>query len=146
MIDDLYVHDPHVIGTKGLVFIGSQILVYRRDTNTDFFPLYLDLPGGGTEAGETPFETFCRELKEEFGLAIGPGHITYANRYPTIYQPGSYGYFLAAQLPESAAADIVFGDEGTEWMLMDIDEFMAHEDSWPVLKERVAHYLNYTLD
>ena len=140
-MDGFFTYDPLVAGTKGLVFIGDNVLVYRRDTSTDLFPLYLDLPGGGAEPGETPFETFQRELREEFALDVHEQDIIYAARYDALYSPGKYSYFLAARLPADAASTIVFGDEGTEWMLMDLGEFVARDDTWPVLKERIADYL-----
>ena len=65
-----YRYDPNTIGSKGLVFIDDKILVYRRDGNTTFRPHELDLPGGAPEGKETPFETFKREVKEEFNLDI----------------------------------------------------------------------------
>ena len=140
-MEGLFTHDPLVAGTKGLVFIGDKVLVYRRDMNTDLFPLSLDLPSGGTETGEKQFETFRRELLEEFSLGVHEQDIMYAARYDALYSPGKYSYFLAARLPANAASGIVFGDEGTEWMLMDLDEFIARDDTWPILKERVADYL-----
>lgn len=42
---DLYTIDPKSHGTKGLVYIGDKLLVYRRDTNTDVYPLCINLPG-----------------------------------------------------------------------------------------------------
>ena len=138
---DPFTYDPLALGTKGLIFIGGKLLVYRRDTHTSLFPRYLDFPGGGAEPGETPFETFRRELAEEFRLTIEPGDITYWTRYPAVRDGSKFGYMLAAHFSAAAAGRIVFGDEGTEWMLMDIAEFMSRGDSWPVLKERAADYL-----
>ena len=60
-------------GAKGLVYIGNEILVYRRDNNTNSEPLKLDLPGGGRDGNESAFETFSREVMEEFGLEIKNG-------------------------------------------------------------------------
>ena len=61
MIDkNIFSKERNFHGVKGLIFIGNKILVYRRDNNTDSFPLYIDLPGGAKELGESPFETFKR--------------------------------------------------------------------------------------
>ncbi len=138
---DIFTYDPDILGSKGLIFIGDKLLVYRRDTNTSFFPLYLDFPGGGAETDETPFETFARELWEEFRLTIQPEDVYYWTRYPAGQQVGKYGYMLAARFPAETTNDIVFGDEGINWQLMTVDEFLQREDSWPVLKEQTTAYL-----
>lgn len=70
-MQELFRPDPDTIGSKGLVFIGDALLVYRRDGNTTNHPHELDLPGGAPidenkPETETPFETFRREVKEEF--------------------------------------------------------------------------------
>lgn len=138
---DLFAYDPLLAGTKGIVFIGDKILAYRRDTNTKLFPLYLDLPGGGREGNETPFATFQRELDEEFGLTVRPEDISWWRRYISVPEPSKYTFMLAAHLPAETEQMIRFGDEGIEWMLISVDEFMSRDDTWPVLKERVADYL-----
>jgi len=60
-------------GAKGLVFLGNKILVYRRDNKTSNLPLCIDLPGGGRENDESPFDSFKREIKEEFGIDCKSG-------------------------------------------------------------------------
>jgi 8-oxo-dGTP pyrophosphatase MutT (NUDIX family) len=65
-VDDFFKRDLKADGAKGLILIGSRMLVYRRDNKTKIYPLHIDLPGGGIEEGETPFEGFKREVKEEF--------------------------------------------------------------------------------
>jgi 8-oxo-dGTP pyrophosphatase MutT (NUDIX family) len=69
-MDALFKLDPQSTSSKGLVFIGSKMLVIRRGANAPTYPLKADLPGGGQEPGETPFATFKREVKEEVGLDI----------------------------------------------------------------------------
>jgi 8-oxo-dGTP diphosphatase len=145
-MDDILTPDPLIDGAKGLVFVGDQIIVYRRDTRTDTYPLYLDLPGGGTEKGESPFETFKREVKEEFGLDLTPDDIVYARRYPSTLKSSRLGYYLVAKLPEAAAARIKFGDEGTEYFLMAPEAYLDRDDAWPVFQERTADYLKSLRD
>ncbi len=136
-----FTYDPLLAGAKGLVFIGDKLLVYRRDANTTLYPHYLDLPGGGAEANETPFETFKRELHEEFGLTINPADVTWWERYPTVLQPGKFGYMLAMHLPAETANSIAFGDEGEEWLLMEPEELMSRSDTWHVHIQRIERYL-----
>jgi 8-oxo-dGTP diphosphatase len=134
-------YDPAIQGTKGLVFIGDEVLIYRRDTNTTLAPLLLDVPGGGQEPGETPYETFARELWEEFGLELSPDDIIYVRKYSSTMEPGARGCFVAAQLPASAWDEIEFGDEGLEYMTMPLMDYLASSDSWPVIDEQIISYL-----
>jgi 8-oxo-dGTP diphosphatase len=85
--------DPNqeFLGTKGLVFIGDQVLVYRRDAKAPRYPLAIDVPGGGREGRESPAETFMREIKEEFGLGIAVDDISYSRRYRASDGSDNYG-------------------------------------------------------
>ncbi len=139
-LEQLFQYDPLAQGAKGLVFIGQQILVYRRDHNTTVYPGHLDLPGGGLEPNETPFEGFRREVKEEFGLGVKPEDIVYYRRYTSSVSEGKFAYFPVAKLPESAATKIKFGQEGLEYSLMSLDEFIDHPEAWPRLRDFAADY------
>ncbi len=136
-----YEYDPCSIGTKGLVFIGDQIVVCRRDTNTKNHPLELDLPGGGPEPGETPFETFQREVWEELRLKITREHIQSVRTYPSARRLGWASYFASALLPKEMGAHIQLGDEGVEFLLLSPDEFARRTDAWPIMQERTVDYL-----
>src|SRR5688572_384516 len=111
-MDEFYIYDPSAVGSKGLVYIGEQIIVYRRSDDAPTHPGFLDLPGGGSERDETPFKTFKREVMEEFGLNITRKSISYAKRYASLLSPGKFGWFAVAKLPSSSKKDIVFGNEG----------------------------------
>ena len=139
-MEAFFAYDPHCTGSKGLVFIGDKILVYRRDNNTKLFPFHLDLPGGGIENHETPFEIFQCETYEEFGLQIKRENIKYAKRYPS-KRANIYTYFPVAKLPGEAESDIIFGDEGLEYMLLEFDDFLHRNDAWPVLIDRSLDYI-----
>lgn len=142
-MEDFFTRDPHISGSKGLIFIGGDLLVYRRDNNTKNFPFCIDLPGGGVEGDETPYETFAREVKEEFGLTITPQDIRYARRYPSTIEPGKSAYFAVVKLPTSEANNIVFGDEGLEYMLIPLDDYLADKNvAWAgPMHLRVNDYL-----
>lgn len=115
-------------GVKGFVFIGEKILVYRRDNNTKNFPLHIDLPGGGRENNESPFETFKREVSEEFGINIKEGDISFCDIVQNIINPDKVSYLFITQPLEYTEKDIIFGNEGVEWMLLTIKEFIERED------------------
>lgn len=140
-MDSLHTFDAHTSGTKGFVFIGKQLLVYRRDGNTTNNPYKLDLPGGGHEGSETPFETFKRELFEEFGLHVKPADISYVRQYPSASDPSKHGYYLVAHLPENTYQNIQFGDEGTEYFLMAVREFIERDDAWPMMQARARDFI-----
>jgi len=137
---DFFNLDKKLAGTKGLVFIGNEILVYRRDANAPTYPLYIDVPGGQAEKGETPYETFKREVKEEFGLEIQKTDIVYSKLYKSINQPDMHGWFAVAKLPAEMRSKIIFGDEGLEYMLVSLDQFLMSKDAWPVYKKRASDY------
>ena len=141
-MDEFLQYDPLAAGSKGLVFIGDKVLVYRRDNNTKLYPLYIDLPGGGPEPYETPFETFQREVYEEFGLRIKKEDITYIKKYPSKLEPSKYAYFPVAILPPQAESKINFGDEGLEYMLLGLNDYLTRRDVWPVLRQRSQEYVN----
>lgn len=140
-MEELFRYDPLSAGTKGLVFIGDDALLYRRDERAKQFPLHLDVPGGGPEAKETPFATFQREVKEEFGLEINKNDIVYARKYPSVFEKGKFGYFTVAKLPKEAKKLITFGDEGLEYLLMPVEQYLARKDAWPVYQDRAADYI-----
>lgn len=127
-------------GAKGLVYIGDKIIVYRRDNKTDSFPLCLDLPGGGSEKGESPFETFKREIKEEFGIEITEKDITYSFRKNSQIHIGTKTFFIVVKTKFNEK-DIVFGNEGSEWMLMTVEEFMSRPDAIEKQQNRVREYM-----
>lgn len=139
-IDNFFNYDKQVKGVKGLVFLGDKLLVYRRDQNTTQFPGYLDLPGGGSEAGETPFETFCREVKEEFNLEIRRKDIIFAEKRPKKDNLTQSIYFPVAQLLESRSKDIVLGNEGSEYLLLSEEAFLSRKDVWPYFQDRAKEY------
>lgn len=141
-MQEFFEYTPLTIGSKGLVFVGDKILVYRRDGQTNNHPNELDLPGGAPEGQETPYETFAREVKEEFALDIAAESINYVRKYPSTLTPGKFAFFPVAKLPEGAASEVVFGSEGVEYLLMTPQDFIAKQDAWAVLQERTQDYLD----
>lgn len=139
---DFFKGDDNFAGTKGLVFVGDRIIVYRRDEKAPKYPLHLDVPGGGAEPNETPFDTFRREVKEEFGLVIKPHQVVYSRRYKSSLNPNEFGWYAVAKLPENRQNKIIFGDEGLEYSLITLDDFLQRQDAWPAYQKRAADYAN----
>ncbi len=139
-MDKFFKFDPTSIGSKGLVFVGDKVLVYRRDANTTNHPLELDLPGGGPEGNETPFETFQREVREEFDLTVEEKHVQYVRLYPSSLGNGRVAYYPVAKLPQSFESEISLGNEGGEYLLLSLKDYLSRDDAWGVFQERAKDY------
>jgi 8-oxo-dGTP diphosphatase len=130
-------------GAKVALFIGEKLLVTLRDDFAHIpFPNVWDLPGGGREGNETPLQTLNREVMEEVGLSIPPEAILWQRRYPLAIDPSRNGYFYVAHMPEGTENDIVFGDEGQAWQLMEFEAFLALERVVPVFAPRLRDWLS----
>lgn len=130
-------------GAKVALFVGDEILVYRRDNNPAIpFPNLLDLPGGGRENNETGVECVARETFEEFGLHIDPEEFEYVEHYPNWRNNGSNALFFVCFLTHDRLQDIVFGDEGQNWETMAVDEFLSRPDAVPHLQNRLSLLYN----
>lgn len=141
MIDEkIFEKDRNFHGVKGLIFIEDKILVYRRDNKTKSFPFYIDLPGGGKEEDESAFETFKRESREEFGISIEKENVTYAKKYTSAMDQSKESYFIVIKTYKTKD-DVNFGDEGLEYFLLKIEEYLQLNDSIPRQKEKVEEYL-----
>ncbi len=135
---------PHD-GAKVALFLGDQIVsILRDDFDYITYPNLWDLPGGGRDPGETPFETVARETHEELGLILPASAVLWESAFPVNYNPGKWVAFFVAQLPAVAVEDIVFGDEGQRWALYDLDGFLALPDRVPSYGQRLRKWLAET--
>ncbi|QQR51941.1 NUDIX domain-containing protein [bacterium] len=137
-----FTNDHSFSGAKGLVMIGDKTIVYRRSADAPVAQNLLDLPGGGRNDDESPFETYAREVKEEFGLTIKPEDIVYSRRYQGQQNPSFFGYHIVAQLPASAAERIKFGNEGVSYELMTVSQYLARTDAWTDYQIRTRKYID----
>ena len=141
-IDQNIFSERNFHGVKGVIFIREKILVYRRDIRTTSFPLCVDLPGGGKENNESPLATFKRELMEEFGIKINSTDVVYAKKYISVMDPMKESYFIVTKPLDIKEDDIVLGDEGLEFMLMDPGEYLKLSDGIKRQQNKVAEYLD----
>jgi len=134
--------DRNFHGTKGIIFIRNKMLVYRRDNNTANYPLYIDLLGGGKEKNESAFDTFKREVKEEFGINVETRDIVYAKQYISAMDSSKESYFIVVKLDNIMESDIIFSDEGLEYFVLTTEEYLQLKDTIPRQKDKVIEFLN----
>jgi 8-oxo-dGTP diphosphatase len=128
-------------GAKIAAILGDALLVYARDDRPDIpFPGMLDLPGGGREGSETPAQCVTRELAEEFGVDLPVDRLHYHRVY-ALADGTTLSHFFAAYLTEDEVANVRFGDEGQDWALMPMADFIADADAVPRLRDWLGHYL-----
>ncbi len=128
-------------GAKLAALLGDALLVYRRDDKPDIpFPGLLDLPGGGREGGESPAECALRELAEEFGIGLPVDRVHYHRAY-LLGDGVTISHFLAVHLTEDDVAAVRFGDEGQDWALLPIADYLSDPDAIPRLRDWLAAYV-----
>jgi 8-oxo-dGTP diphosphatase len=127
------------VGAKAALFCDGQILTYLRDTHPGLpWPGSWDLPGGGREADETAEDCLLRELHEEFGLRLSPQRLIWRSVLPSITCTSRDSVFFGGWLSVEEVATVRFGDEGQEWRLMDVADFLAHPAAVPELQRRAG--------
>lgn len=127
-------------GAKIAAILGETLLVYARDDNSDIpFPGMLDLPGGGRAGNESPDECVTRELFQQFGVFLTVERLHYHRAY-RLSDGITVSHFFAAYLTEAEVAHVRFGDEGQDWALMPITDFIADYDAVQSLRNWVGDY------
>ena len=126
-------------GAKMALFLGGRLVVILRDDLPDLpYANHWDLPGGGREGSETAFECVRRECLEELGLEIAPASVLWKRAYHT---DGTTNWLFVVGAPAETSQDIVFGDEGQRWTLMDPQVFLSHPMAVPRFQDRLRDYL-----
>lgn len=125
-------------GAKLLLTESGRLLTCLRDDVPHIpFPGHWDLPGGGREGDETPVACALRELHEEFGLALTPERLT-GRAYPSHQRPDMVSWLFRGALTRAEIAAIRFGDEGQEWRMMPLAEFIVHPWAVPHFQRWIA--------
>ena len=128
-------------GAKLAALLGDALIVYRRDDQPDLpFPGQLDLPGGGRQGDENPAQCALRELAEGFGISIPTDRIHYHRAY-RLGDGVTISHFLAVHLTDDEVAAVQFGDEGQDWALLPIADYLSDPDAIVLLRDWLAQYL-----
>ncbi|WP_150202418.1 NUDIX hydrolase [Streptococcus constellatus] len=129
-------------GCKIALLYGDTILTILRDDIPAIpYPNMWDFPGGGREKGETPFECIKREVFEELGITIKESSILWVKVYQGIVNPDTTSVFIVGVISQKEIDQIVFGNEGQGYKLVNIEELLADENVIPQLKSRLRDYL-----
>jgi 8-oxo-dGTP pyrophosphatase MutT (NUDIX family) len=133
----------NIRGSKALIRLSSgKYLFYIRDYHTTHYPGYVDLLGGGSESGESAFQTLVREIQEEAGLEVDKENLVHSHSFPSARDPSKSSYFSVLELSETSIKDVSWGDEGLGAIELTLDEAIEHEKIYPPLKERITEFRN----
>ena len=133
---------PGFTGAKAAFFHledgEARLLTLLRDDIPGLpWPGHWDLPGGGREGFESPETCLLRELQEEFGLALPASRLEHRFTFPAISGGALPAIFFTGRLSAAEIAAIRFGNEGQEWRMMPVAEFIAHPRAVPHFRQRV---------
>ncbi len=115
------------------------MLYYDKDNIP--WPNMWELPGGGREGDESPFECVSREVYEELGIHLNEDCLLWSKVYPSMLFEGRQSVFMVGQLSQEQFDNITFGDEGQTYKLMSIEEFLNSKQAVPQLQGRLRDYL-----
>ena len=129
-------------GSKIALICGDKVLTILRDDKDDIpCPNMWELPGGGREGDESPFECVAREVDEELGVYLTEDCLLWSKVYPSMLFADKQSVFLVGLLTQAQFDSIVFGDEGQGYKLMPIEEFLKSKQAVPQLQGRLRDYL-----
>ena len=134
-------------GCKIALICGDKVLTILRDDKDDIpCPNMWELPGGGREGDESPFECAAREVHEELGIHLTEDCLIWAKVYPSMLFADKQSVFLVGKLTQDQFDSIVFGDEGQGYQLMNVEEFLSSSQVVPQLQDRVRDYMESNYD
>ena len=129
-------------GCKIALICDDKLLTILRDNISSIpWPNMWELPGGGREGEETPFECVQREVFEELGLKLEEADILWVKKYQGMLNPDKISIFMVGTISQEECASIAFGDEGQAYQMMDVSQFLVDEKVIPQLKDRLSDYL-----
>ena len=142
MLEDCLEARFEFTGCKIALICDGQILtILRDDKETIPYPNMWDLPGGGREGDESPFECAAREVYEELSIQLSKDDVIWSGIYPGILDEKKQFVFLVGNLAKEEFDHIDFGDEGQSYKLVSFEEFLTSDRVVPQLQERVRDYV-----
>ena len=133
-------------GCKIALICDGRILTILRDDKENIpWPNMWELPGGGREGDESPFECAAREVYEELSIQLSKEDIVWSWIYPSMLDENKNSVFLVGKLTQEQFDSIVFGDEGQAYKLMSIEEFLTSSQVVPQLQGRLRDYVKESL-
>ena len=134
-------------GCKIALFCGDKLLTILRDDKANIpWPNMWELPGGGREGDESPFECVAREVYEELGIHLTEDCLLWSKVYPSMLYEGWHSVFMVGQLSQEQFDNITFGDEGQSYQLVNVEEFLSSSQVVPQLQDRVRDYMERDYD
>ena len=134
-------------GCKIALICDGQILtILRDDKPTIPWPNLWELPGGGREGDESPFDCAAREVYEELGIHLDEDCLLWSKIYPSVIFKDKQSVFMVGQLRQEQFDNITFGNEGQAYKLMLIEEFLKSKQAVPQLQGRLRDYLEENYD
>ena len=79
-----------------------------------------------------------RETREEVGLLLDPRMICWGRQFGV---GAAVTWFFVGNVAPGQLAQVVLGDEGQDWALMPVEEFLNHPKAVPRFQERLRAYL-----
>ena len=129
-------------GCKIALFCRDKLLTILRDDKENIpWPNMWELPGGGREGNESPFECAAREVYEELGIHLDEDCLLWSKIYPSVIFKDKQSVFMVGRLTQEQFDNITFGDEGQGYKLMSIEEFLTSSQVVPQLQGRLRDYL-----
>ena len=146
MLEDCLEERFEFTGCKIALICDGQILTILRDDKEDIpWPNMWELPGGGREGNETPFECVAREVYEELSIQLSKEEVIWSGIYPSMLDENKKSVFLVGKLTQEQFESIIFGDEGQGYKLVSFEEFLTSDRVVPQLQERVRDYVEKSL-
>ena len=146
MLEDCLEARFEFTGCKIALICEGQILTILRDDKEDIpWPNMWELPGGGREGNETPFECVAREVYEELSIQLSKADVIWFQIYPSMLDGNKKSVFLVGRLTQEQFESIIFGDEGQGYKLVSFEEFLTSDRVVPQLQERVREYVEKKL-
>jgi len=147
MLEDCLEARFEFTGCKIALICEGQILtILRDDKETIPYPNMWDLPGGGREGNETPFECVAREVYEELNIQLSKDDVIWSGIYPGLLDETKQFVFLVGNLAQEEFDRIYFGDEGQGYKLVSFEEFLTSDRVVPQLQERVRDFVEENID